>query len=157
MSLTAFRLVKAKHAANAFSGDGARIAGGRWNLPGTSVVYASDSLSLAALETFVHLQPVDRRVRYTWFHITIPDSVTVETPDTLPNDWRAEPPSETTQSLGTQWAEQNRTAVLRVPSILVPGEFNLLLNPSHARFKRIKISGPRPFDFDGRLWKSGEK
>lgn len=157
MSLVGFRLVKAKHAANAFSGDGARIAGGRWNLPGTSVVYASDSLSLAALETFVHLQPVDRRVRYTWFHITIPDSVEVTTPDTLPNDWRVEPPSETTQSLGSQWAEQNQTAVLRVPSILVPGEFNLLLNPGHAHFKRIKISGPRPFDFDGRLWKSGEK
>ena len=157
MSSAAFRLVKAKHAANAFSGDGARIAGGRWNLPGTSVVYASDSLSLAALETFVHLQPVDRRVQYTWFHITIPDSVEVETPATLPNDWRVEPPSDATQSLGSQWAEQNQTAVLRVPSILVPGEFNLLLNPSHAHFKRIKISGPRPFDFDGRLWKSGEK
>lgn len=157
MSLAAFRLVKAKHAANAFSGEGARIAGGRWNLPGTAVVYASESLSLAALETFVYLQPVDRRVRYAWFHITIPDSVTVETPATLPNDWRAEPPTEATQALGSRWAEQRQTAVLRVPSILVPGEFNLLLNPGHAHFKRMKISARRPFDFDGRLWKSGEK
>ena len=157
MSLAAFRLVKAKHAANAFSGEGARIAGGRWNLPGTAVVYASESLSLAALETFVYLQPVDRRVRYAWFHITIADSVTVETPATLPNDWRAEPPTEATQALGSRWAEQSQTAVLRVPSILVPGEFNLLLNPGQAHFKRMKISTPRPFDFDGRLWKSGEK
>ena len=157
MSLGAFRLVKAKHAANAFTGEGARLVGGRWNLPGTPLVYVSETLSLATLETFVHLQPVDRRIRYAWFRLTIPDSVTVDTPASLPNEWRAEPPTEATQSLGSRWAKQGQTAVLRVPSILVPGEFNLLLNPSHAHFKRIKISAPQPFDFDGRLWKSGEK
>jgi RES domain-containing protein len=156
VSVSAFRLVKAKHVSNAFTGEGARLAGGRWNLPGIALVYASESLSLAALETFVHLQPVDRRIRYAWFRIDIPDNVAIDTPATLPNEWRAEPPTEATQAIGSQWARQSQAMVLRVPSILVPREFNLLLNPLHAQFKRLKISAPQPFDFDGRLWKSGE-
>ena len=154
MSVQAFRLVKARHAATAFSGEGARLVGGRWNQAGTPLVYASENLSLAALETFVHLQPVDRRVQYVWFRIAIPANVRIDTLPSLPDSWRSAPPSEATQSLGSQWAERNKAAVLRVPSILVPGEYNLLLNPAHAQFKRLKISAPQPFDFDGRLWKS---
>ena len=154
MSVSAFRLVKAKHAATAFSGEGARLVGGRWNLSGTSLVYASESLSLAALEIFVHLQPVDRRIPYVWFDVTIPANVRIDDPPALPDTWRSEPPGEETQSLGSQWVKQNQAAVLRVPSILIPGEHNLLLNPAHAQFKRLKISAPRAFDFDGRLWKS---
>jgi RES domain-containing protein len=153
VSVAAFRLVKAKHAATAFSGEGARLVGGRWNLAGTPLVYASESLSLAALETFVHLQPVDRRISYVWFRVDIAANVAIDTPSTLPKTWRDEPPSEDTQLLGSQWAEQNKFVVLRVPSMLVPGEHNLLLNPLHTHFKRLKISAPQPFDFDGRLWK----
>lgn len=157
MSAYAFRLIKAKHAATAFSGEGARLVGGRWNLPGTSLVYTSESLSLAALETFVHLQPVDERIRYVWFRVTIPATVVIDRQASLPSSWRASPPSEATQAIGTAWAKQMSSAVLRVPSILVPGEYNLLLNPQHPQFKRLKISKPEPFDFDGRLWKDGGK
>jgi RES domain-containing protein len=153
VSVHAFRLIKAKHAATAFSGEGARLAGGRWNLPGTPLVYTSESLSLAALETFVHLQPVDRRIRYVWFQVTIPANVSIDTLASLPKSWRESPPSEASQSAGTRWANQAGTAVLRVPSILVPGEYNFLLNPAHAHFKRLKLSKPQPFEFDGRLWK----
>jgi RES domain-containing protein len=71
----------------------------------------------------------------------------------LPELWRAEPPGEETQTFGSLWIERNKAAVLRVPSILAPGEHNLLLNPAHAQFKRLKISAPQPFDFDDRLWK----
>jgi RES domain-containing protein len=151
----AFRLIKAKHANTAFSGEGARLVGGRWNLPGTPLVYTSDSLSLAALETFVHLQPVDKRIRYVWFRVTIPTNVAIDEPASLPSSWRASPPSEATQAAGTAWAKRMSGSVLRVPSILVPGEYNLLLNPQHPQFKRLKISKPEPFDFDGRLWKDG--
>lgn len=158
MSEHAFRLIKARHANGAFSGEGARLAGGRWNLPGTPLVYASESLSLAALETFVHLQPVDERVRYVWFRVTIPANVVIDRQASLPGSWRSSPPSEATQALGSAWAKQLSSAVLRVPSILVPGEYNLLLNPQHPQFSRLKISNPEPFDFDGRLWKNaGEK
>lgn len=153
MSSAAFRLVKARHATSAFSGEGARLVGGRWNLPGTPLVYASESLSLAALETFVHLQPVDRRIRYVWFRIDIPANVDIDAPPALPKTWRDAPPSEDTQLLGSHWVEQNKFVVLRVPSLLVPGEHNLLLNPAHAHFKRLKISASQPFEWDGRLWK----
>lgn len=155
MSQHAFRLVKARHADTAFSGEGARVAGGRWNLPGTALVYTSETLSLAALETFVHLQPVDRRIRYVWFRVTIPANVAIGELTALPDSWRDSPPSEATQAAGTAWAKRASNAVLRVPSILVPGEHNLLLNPQHPHFQRLKISKPEPFDFDGRLWKGG--
>lgn len=155
MSEHAFRLVKAKHANSAFSGEGARLVGGRWNLPGTPLVYTSDSLSLAALETFVHLQPVDKRIRYVWFRVTIPTNVTIDELPSLPSSWRASPPSEATQAAGTAWVKRANCPVLRVPSILVPGEHNLLLNPQHPHFKRLKVSQPQPFEFDGRLWKDG--
>lgn len=157
MSVHAFRLVKAKHADQAFSGEGARLVGGRWNLPGTPLVYTSESLSLAALETFVHLQPVDKRIRYVWFRVTIPANVAIDTPSALPASWQASPPSEASQSVGTAWAKKAASAVLRVPSILVPGEHNLLLNPLHGQFKRLKITKAQPFDFDGRLWKASRK
>jgi RES domain-containing protein len=151
----AFRLIKAKHAGTAFFGEGARLVGGRWNLPGTPLVYTSETLSLAALESFVHLQPVDKRIRYVWFRVTIPANVFVDRQASLPASWRSSPPTEATQAIGTGWAKQMGGAVLRVPSILVPGEFNLLLNPQHPHFKRLKISKPEPFDFDSRLWKDG--
>lgn len=153
MSVHAFRLVKARHAADAFSGEGARLVGGRWNLPGTPLVYTSESLSLAALETFVHLQPVDKRIRYVWFRVTIPANITIHTAMPLPASWGDAPPGEATQALGTAWAKKANGVVLRVPSILVPGEHNLLLSPGHAHFKRLRITKPQPFDFDGRLWK----
>lgn len=157
MSEYAFRLIKAKHAATAFSGEGARLVGGRWNLPGTPLVYTSETLSLAALETFVHLQPVDKRIRYVWFKVTIPANVPIDSQASLPASWRSSPPSEASQAVGTAWAKQMSSTVLRVPSILVPGEHNLLLNPQHPQFKRLKISEPEPFDFDGRLWKDADE
>lgn len=153
MSVHAFRLVKAKHAGTAFSGEGARLAGGRWNLAGTPLVYTSESLSLAALETFVHLQPVDKRIRYVWFQVSIPANVSIDKLTSIPKSWRDSPPSEATQSAGSRWVKHAAAAALRAPSILVPGEHNVLLNPLHPQFKRLKISKPQPFEFDGRLWK----
>ena len=155
MSAQAFTRIKPNHADSAFSGEGARLVGGRWNLPGTPLVYTSETLSLAALETFVHLQPVDKRIRYVWFRVTIPASVAIDRQASLPDSWRDSPPSEATQAIGTAWAKEKSSVVLRVPSTLVPGEYNLLLNPRHPHFKRLKISKPEPFDFDGRLWKDG--
>ncbi|MBC7983781.1 MAG: RES family NAD+ phosphorylase [Candidatus Obscuribacterales bacterium] len=155
MSAVAYRLVKKRHAKEAFSGEGARIAGGRWNSPGIGVVYVSETLSLAALETFVHLQPVDRHYDYVWFRIAISKDVSIDSVATLPTSWRRKPPTDATQAIGTRWVQASRTAVLRVPSILVPGEYNFLLNPTHPNFKRLKISRAATFDFDARLWKGG--
>lgn len=152
--MRAWRIVPARRAATAFTGEGARLYGGRFNSPGTAVVYVSAHQSLAALELLVHILhhprlpcvvfPVDwdglpeERVR----------------PEDLPADWRAEPVTVDTMRLGDAWARAGRTALLRVPSAVVPDEENLLLNPAHPDFARLRVGAPRPFSFDPRLWAS---
>jgi RES domain-containing protein len=146
----AWRIVKLKHAATAFDGEGARLNGGRWNSVGVRVVYASFAKSLAALETLVHLKlPVSSK------YIAIPlqfDDALVETlpPATLPGGWDAEPPSLASQQIGDAWAKTARSALLALPSIIT-GETNYLINPAHPDFAKIKIGKPEPFTFDPRL------
>jgi RES domain-containing protein len=155
MARSLWRIVKAKHAASAFDGEGARRYGGRWNPRGTPVVYLGGTLSLAALETFVHLAPEDARLALVAMEVIVPDSVKIaELPTkSLPPDWRNEPPPHATQAIGLDWAKRNETALLRVPSIIVPREFNYLLNPGHRDFTKLKIQPPIPFGFDSRMWK----
>lgn len=149
--LEAWRIVREKHAATAFSGEGASEYGGRWNLPGTRVAYTSESQSLAALELLVHLNP-PYFFRYKAIRIEFDESLAEELPEKeLPPDWTAEPPSLLTQRLGSQWAEGSRSAVLAVPSIIIPEETNYLVNPLHPDFSRIKIGKARDFVFDRRL------
>ncbi len=85
----------------------------------------------------------------------VPDAVAVEVVDVtaLPRNWDASPPIEPTMAFGTRWCVELRSAALKVPSVIVPGEFNFLLNPQHHDFKLIKISRPAPFSFDPRLLK----
>ena len=150
---TAYRIVKARHAGTAFSGEGARIAGGRWNLPGDAVVYASASLALAAIETFVHLGDDALHIRFVHFRIEMPDAVAVQRCRRPPPGWRAEPPDEASMRYGSTWLRRARTAVLEVPSAIVPPEKNYLLNPRHPEFRRIRIGRPLPLVFDPRMWK----
>lgn len=147
----AWRMVKEKHAATAFTGEGAALMGGRWNLRGSPIVYTSGTVSLAALETLVHLNPL-MRFKYVVFGIEF-DEVLVEKipPTALPPDWREQPPPPSTQQIGDLWFRQSRSAVLELPSVIVPGESNFLLNPFHPDFKRISIAKPEPFSFDPRL------
>ena len=150
---TAYRIVKARHAGTAFSGEGARIAGGRWNLPGDAVVYASASLALAAIETFIHLGDDALHIRFVHFRIEMPDAVAVQRCRRPPPGWRAEPPDEASMRYGSTWLRRARTAVLEVPSAIVPPEKNYLLNPRHPEFRRIRIGRPLPLVFDPRMWK----
>lgn len=149
----AYRIVKARHARTAFSGEGARLAGGRWNRPGDAVVYASASLALAAMETFVHLGDDALGIKFVCFRIEIPDGVTVLRCRRPPAGWRSEPPHEASMRYGSRWLRQARSAVLEVPSAVVPSETNYLLNPNHPDFRRIRIGRPLPFMFDPRMWK----
>jgi RES domain-containing protein len=148
------RIEKARRIGSAFTGEGARIAGGRWNPVGVSAVYCSDSLALAALEVFVHLGHEGRSLAFVSFRVEIPDDTRIERVDPLPPGWRAEPPVASSQEVGYRWARTGATAVLLVPSAIVPGEFNALLNPTHADFRRVAVGKPEPFSFDPRLWKS---
>ncbi len=146
----AWRLVKVKHAATAFDGEGARLNGGRWNSVGVRMVYVSDTKSLAALETLVHLKlPVASKF------VAIPlqfDDALVELfpPKNLPAGWDAEPPSHASQQIGDAWAKNSRSALLALPSVIT-GETNYLINPAHPDFSKIKIGKPVPFTFDPRL------
>ena len=151
----AWRLVKGKRAADAFSGEGARLAGGRWNLPGTAVVYLSEHLSLAVLELFVHLPNAARHIAFASFEVTIPTDIAVKVlpAEDLPAVWREEPPPEEIQRIGTDWAQKGETLLLSVPSAIVPNERNVLVNPDHPDFKRISVSSEQAFSFDPRMWK----
>ncbi|MBN9400104.1 MAG: RES domain-containing protein ['Candidatus Kapabacteria' thiocyanatum] len=150
-----WRIVKHRYAAHAMDGEGARLYGGRWNLRDTTAVYLSESLSLAALELFVHLAPEDSRLRFVAIEVVVPADVAVETVGIgeLPDDWTSEPPLEGTQRIGTEWCESMRTAFLRIPSAIVPGEWNVLLNPRHPDWQRCATGKPVAFGFDGRMWK----
>ena len=149
MKLRAGRIVKAKHAATAFSGEGARLYGGRWNSPGVSLVYTSGTKALAALESLVHLNPP---VIFKYAAIPIEfDAALVEKVTALPADWNDMPAPPSTRAIGDLWAKQARSAVLELPSVIIPGESNYLLNPAHPDFKKIVIGKPEPFSFDPRL------
>ena len=148
-----WRLVKAKHAATAFTGMGARLAGGRWNHPGEAVVYVSGALSLAALELLVHL---DARSRTALILVAIPAEIPdelISDPPKLPPSWRAQPPPTETKSLGSAWLRSGASCVLRVPSVLIPVENNYVLDPTHPDFTSITIGDPEVFSFDPRMWK----
>jgi RES domain-containing protein len=150
MSL-AYRIVRQKFAATAFTGEGAALAGGRWNSPGTRMVYCSATASLAALETLVHLNPV-MRFAYLLYPIEFDEALIEKiAPANLPSDWRDEPPPPSTKRIGDAWARESRSAVLQLPSVIIPGESNYLLNTSHPDFPAIRIGKPEPFAFDTRL------
>ena len=138
-----------------FDGEGARRYGGRWNHPGISLVYTSGSLSLAALEFFVHVDIDIAPAGLVAIQADVPDSLTIETIKiaSLPKDWRRYPAPEALKKIGTAWAAKVSTAILAVPSAMIPEERNYLLNPAHRDFKRIRIYRPTPFRFDPRMWK----
>jgi RES domain-containing protein len=149
--LIVWRLVTARFAKSAFSGDGARLYGGRWNRKGISLVYTSESQSLAMLEMLVQDEP--RRARYVVIDAHIPKGVTIDRLKTedLPSDWRNIGAREKLRAIGTKWAAKQNAAVLAVPSAVVPSETNYLLNPLHSDFRRIKTGRPQKIETDPRL------
>jgi RES domain-containing protein len=147
----AFRIVRVAYAATAFTGEGSALYGGRWNSPGARVVYVSASASLAALETLVHLNP-SLRFNYLLFRIEFDERLIEKIPARdLPAGWRDEPPPPATKHVGDAWVKQVRSAVLELPSVIIPSESNFLLNTSHPDFKSIIVGKGEPFSFDSRL------
>jgi len=117
-----------------------------------AVVYASQSLSLAALELLVHLESAAILGHYVAYQIEFPESAVEELPARrLPVHWRASPAPSALQEIGTRWVRARRSAVLRVPSAVIPPESNYLLNPDHPGFPRFVHSAVERFDFDPRL------
>jgi len=148
----AWRIVHRKRVHGTFSGEGARLAGGRWNSEGRSVVYTAGSLSLALLEIIVHLEFKEALKRYMAIPVEIPEAVFQSTdPSRLPEGWNASPPQSGTQFIGNCWVEGMSSVALEVPSVIVPNEFNYLLNPAHADFGRIKLGDPIGLPVDPRV------
>lgn len=136
----------------AFSGEGARLYGGRWNSPGVPMVYLSEHQSLAALEIMVHQQPLTPRGKYLAYLATWDDAQLERfSAKKLPANWRASPPESANMALGDQWVREQRSLLLALPSAIVPHEMNYLLNPVHPDFAKLKIQKPISFDFDPRL------
>lgn len=155
MIIRAWRITKAKHAATAFTGGGAKAFGGRWNSPGTSIIYTAGSASLAILEMLVHLQTRELMRRYVIFEVTFHQSLMTRIhEDALPKPWRRSPAAASVQQVGNNWIAVGSSAVLEVPSALVPTECNYLLNPAHRDFAKITIGPRQPIKFDRRLVKT---
>jgi RES domain-containing protein len=154
LTFTAWRITKRKHSKTAFSGSGARKYGGRWNSAGTSIVYTAQTQSLAVLEVLVHLDGPELLQRYVLIGVEIAESLVADvSPSDLPRNWRADPVPAAVRQIGDQWIENRASAVLRVPSTLIPAESNFLLNPAHPDFKKLVIRDPITFHFDPRLAK----
>ena len=151
----AWRIVKTKYKNAAFNGEGAAFASGRWHEIKTPMVYCSDTLALAALELFVHLQEESKLINFVSFEIHIPSDliIKIEEITTLPKKWRQQPPGDATKKIGSLWHNSLKSTVLSVPSTIIPNNRNYLLNPNHINFKKIKINSPIPFSFDSRMWK----
>jgi RES domain-containing protein len=150
--VTAWRITKRKHARNAFTREGAREFGGRWNNPGTAIVYTAQSQSLAALEMLVHLDSSELLQKYVLIGVEFePSLIRPVEPAVLPRHWRSDPAPPEVRSVGDDWVLAGTSAVLQVPSALVPGENNFLLNPEHKDFARLRFGKPLAFRFDRRL------
>jgi RES domain-containing protein len=155
-AVTFWRLDSRRYAKAALSGNGAFKYGGRWNLRGTRVVYCAESRSLAAMELLVHVEDFEDLLAIEWraTGVTLPGDA-IERPLRYPQSWRNYPYSAATQQCGSEWALSLRSVALRVPSAVVPGEFNFLVNPVHPDFKDLRVAGPTPFRFDPRLAQRG--
>jgi RES domain-containing protein len=148
-----WRVTDEKYADSAFSGEGARLWGGRFNSPGIPAVYTSGSLSLALLEILVQTNDRSNLQKKVLFRADIPDTL-IETPsqDDLPEKWDYIPSSKASQNYGDQWIKDETSPVLRIPSVVVPQEFNYVVNPLHSRFNEINISDVKPLPLDPRFF-----
>lgn len=153
-----FRIEREKYLETTLEGNGAALTEGyRWNSLGTHLVYTAESRSLATLEISVHLDlsedlPTDRN----YVEIEVPDEIQILElkSEDLPENWDAKPPSLETQYIGDDFVKENNAAVLKVPSSIVPQEYNYLINPNHPDSKKIKVISNKPLQFDERFLKS---
>ena len=148
-----WRIASAAHAA--FDGEGARRYGSRWTPRGVPAVFTSATLSLAALERFVHTDTDLEPAGLVAIPAEISDDIAIESVDLkqLPVDWRMLPPPPALTVIGEQWFRASNTAVLSVPSVVIPHERNFVLNPLHREFAKLAIGRSELFSFDPRMWK----
>jgi len=137
------------------SGYGAYLYGGRWNLPGLAVLYTAEQRAIALLETLVHLPVEDLPDDMHLMTLEVPEDISREVlaPEDLPADWQRLSMPQPTATIGHAWLQSGRSLALQVPSVVMPQERNLLLNPAHPEFLRVRLLDAQPFHFDERLRK----
>jgi RES domain-containing protein len=148
-----YRIVAPRWAHDAISGEGAKEFGGRWNSPGRAMTYLGGSRALSALELLVHLtSPLSRAKPYKIIEIKVPVKMIANYPlSILSEGWRESPVSSMTTDIGDEWLDVGGQLALRVPSILIAEETNILLNPNHADFSKLICGDAHEFSFDKRL------
>lgn len=149
-----YRILRKRYAKAPYDGEGAYRYGGRWSSPGVRLAYASEHLSLAMIEYFLHLDRDDPPLDLVVAAADVPDDVSRVhvTHRKLPATWRQTPAPRELAAIGDRFARRRREAILVVPSVLVPDEFNWLLNPDHLDFRRVRIHPPEPFEYDARFF-----
>jgi len=151
--MKAWRLFPERFRETAFTGVGGLYAARRWNHLGTAVVYCATSPALAALEFFVNLEPNEAPADTLIGEATFPDELVEQLDfDLLPSGWR-ELNNLVCRDLGSGWVASGRSAALKVPSAVVEGDWNVLLNPRHAEFSKVQLAAPKPFRYDERMFR----
>jgi len=134
------------------TGIGAKSVGGRWNFKGVAVLYASSSVSLSVLECLAHFPAAFAPKDMAIATISIPDTAITEVKlNALPDNWREVPSPRMLKELAYQWIKSQESLVLKVPSIIVPQEFNYIINPFHKDFEKVILEDVSPFSFDNRV------
>lgn len=147
-----FRLSKSAYARQ-LDGRGAERSGGRWNSKGTAMIYTSESRALCLAEITVRLPLGIMPLDYMLVTLEVPDNSIAELPATgLPADWRSFPHANSTQLIGDDFVRNGRSLALKVPSAVVPGEFNYLINPRHPGIAAVRVAAVDALDFDKRLF-----
>ena len=152
--MEAYRLSREKFAST-LSGKGAALKGARWNSIGVELIYTAANRSLAMAETAVHFTLATLPDDYMMITIFIPDDISIKTLTVadLPANWNTFPHNVNTQITGDRFVTENKFCVLQIPSAVTRGDYNLLINPNHPDFKRIKITATEKFPFDKRIFK----
>ncbi|MFO7446837.1 MAG: RES family NAD+ phosphorylase [Ignavibacteriaceae bacterium] len=148
-----FRLSRKKYS-SALSGRGASIMGARWNSPGVEIIYTASNRSLAMAELAVHLTLAALPDDFMMLTIFIPDNTSIKVihEKVLPAGWNSFPHQASTRIYGDSFIKENKYCLLKVPSAVTRGDFNILLNPYHSEFKNIKILSAEAFPFDKRIF-----
>lgn len=149
-----YRITRKRYEDKVLSGEGGRKVASRWNFKGDPIVYTSSTRSLALLEMLVHMDMEDMRMMDLIIcEINIPESLTMHTlsGSALPENWNQTPFSNGTQKYWREFTSTDKTAVLRVPSVIIPQEWNYLIDPLHKDVKRIKVRTCNPLRIDQRF------
>ena len=149
-----YRILRRPFSKTPLDGEGPYRFGGRWSSPGTRIAYTAEHLSLAMIEYFVHIEASDPPKDLVIVAADIPDDVSrvVLTPRKLPPHWRRVPAPPGLAAIGDAFAVERKSAVLVLPSALVPSESNWLINSLHPEFPRIRVHPAEPFDYDARFF-----